>query len=331
MSLEDLTGPDKFISALDRNNPAPNDPLNEGNFHISGMKNVLLNQFPNLNAAVTLTDEQLNNLAYAILRGNSAPVAALLIGASEETQGDVRPILYYEPQRNGCLIRCTDGAGNYSYFAFNGPNPAVGQPLALEVLGGEVHAANVVASSVARAGYVQGQTQVQVGFGNPSGDTVTMQIDGTDAVVDFINASAGFWRIAAADDGALKFGLNGAFSSSIDTTGRFSQIGRSRSNVGFVSYSGANPLDVGKAPGVYREKLVSDANGDVTLVFPYTMNAPVISAIAEVGNTPSTCSIISTSGTGAVVRLAEWTGSNWGPGVGRLVHCIAFDSSLAPS
>src|SRR5262245_4404944 len=60
MALEDLTGPAKFIDALVTGNPVSDDDRREGDDHIRGIKNVLRNQFPNLNAAVTLTDEQIN-------------------------------------------------------------------------------------------------------------------------------------------------------------------------------------------------------------------------------------------------------------------------------
>lgn len=60
MALEDLTGPSKFIDALVAANPGSADDRREGDDHIRGVKNVLKNTFPNINAAVTLTDEQLN-------------------------------------------------------------------------------------------------------------------------------------------------------------------------------------------------------------------------------------------------------------------------------
>ena len=43
MALEDLEGPDKFLAALVRTNPTDIDPLDEGDDHIRGVKNVVLN------------------------------------------------------------------------------------------------------------------------------------------------------------------------------------------------------------------------------------------------------------------------------------------------
>lgn len=46
MPLEDLVGPNKFLDALNRNWPLDGDTASEGNDHISGHKNVVLNTFP---------------------------------------------------------------------------------------------------------------------------------------------------------------------------------------------------------------------------------------------------------------------------------------------
>ena len=63
MALEDLTGPDKFIDALVNTNPPPADPLDEGNFHLSGIKNVLVNSFPGVASAVNASGEQIERAA----------------------------------------------------------------------------------------------------------------------------------------------------------------------------------------------------------------------------------------------------------------------------
>lgn len=62
MALENLVGADKFITALVSGNPVFNDDRREGDDHIRGVKNVLRNTFPNLNAAVTVTPAELNGL-----------------------------------------------------------------------------------------------------------------------------------------------------------------------------------------------------------------------------------------------------------------------------
>lgn len=63
MSLEDLTGTNKFITNLVPANPGSGDDKREGDDHIRGTKNVLVNTFPALNAQVTATPAQLNSTA----------------------------------------------------------------------------------------------------------------------------------------------------------------------------------------------------------------------------------------------------------------------------
>lgn len=63
MALEDLVGTQVFIDALVRSNPTDEDPVEEGAAQIRGVKNVLLNSFPNVNGAVSATDEQLSATA----------------------------------------------------------------------------------------------------------------------------------------------------------------------------------------------------------------------------------------------------------------------------
>src|SRR3954468_2997871 len=60
MALEDLVGTTKYISNLNPAWPIDDDFLDEGDNHVRGIKNVLKNTFPNLNAPVTVTAAQLN-------------------------------------------------------------------------------------------------------------------------------------------------------------------------------------------------------------------------------------------------------------------------------
>jgi len=62
MALEDLTGVSKFIDALVASNPGSDDFADFGDDHIRGIKNVLLNTFPNIDGAVTATPAELNKL-----------------------------------------------------------------------------------------------------------------------------------------------------------------------------------------------------------------------------------------------------------------------------
>lgn len=62
MALEDLNGPSKFINALNALNPdGATDTLDEADDHMRGIKNVLLNSFPNVAAAITFTAAEANS------------------------------------------------------------------------------------------------------------------------------------------------------------------------------------------------------------------------------------------------------------------------------
>lgn len=62
MALEDLTGSSKYISHLNNANPTGADNKSQGDDHIRGVKNVLLNSFPNVTGAVTATHTLLNSI-----------------------------------------------------------------------------------------------------------------------------------------------------------------------------------------------------------------------------------------------------------------------------
>lgn len=74
-ALEDLTGGSKYISDLINTNPVgATDPKSEGDDHIRGIKNTLLNTFPSITGAVTSTHTELN-----ILDGVTSTAAELNI------------------------------------------------------------------------------------------------------------------------------------------------------------------------------------------------------------------------------------------------------------
>lgn len=77
MALEDLTGSSVFISNLVPANPPQTDPAEQGALHIQGIKNVLVNSFPNINGQVTATDENLNLLT-GLSTLPSVPVGTIL-------------------------------------------------------------------------------------------------------------------------------------------------------------------------------------------------------------------------------------------------------------
>jgi len=65
MALENMTGPNAYISAMVQTNPTNTDPEGEGDDHLRGIKNCILNTFPNITGPVLLTQAQLNALVSA--------------------------------------------------------------------------------------------------------------------------------------------------------------------------------------------------------------------------------------------------------------------------
>lgn len=62
MALEILTGPSVFINAFNNGNPDGADGKDEGDNHIKGIKNVLINTLGNINAAVLSSHAELNQI-----------------------------------------------------------------------------------------------------------------------------------------------------------------------------------------------------------------------------------------------------------------------------
>jgi hypothetical protein len=80
MALIDLTGPDKFIDDLSNTDPEETDDGNQLGFWSRGIQNVLINNFPNLTAAVTPTAAELNHMVgqdQGVGTGDSVAFAAL--------------------------------------------------------------------------------------------------------------------------------------------------------------------------------------------------------------------------------------------------------------
>ena len=87
MPLEDLTGPSKFINALNSLNPdGATDRINEGDDHLRGIKNVLLNTFPAITAAITDTAAEINTWAARI----AALEVPLLTPAGQNPIGTIK-------------------------------------------------------------------------------------------------------------------------------------------------------------------------------------------------------------------------------------------------
>lgn len=88
MGLESLTGGSVFIDDLVNTNPATGDQKSEGDDHLRGIKNVLLNSFPGITGAVTSTHTELNGLdgltaSRAIVTNGSGIVSAATTTSTE--------------------------------------------------------------------------------------------------------------------------------------------------------------------------------------------------------------------------------------------------------
>lgn len=53
----------KYINDLDRTNPKGSDPISEGDDHVRNMKAAIVDTFPNIDGPVTVTQDELNQLA----------------------------------------------------------------------------------------------------------------------------------------------------------------------------------------------------------------------------------------------------------------------------
>lgn len=82
MSLETGT----YINSLVVTNPTSTDPKSEGDDHLRLLKSTIKNTFPNINAAVTVTDEEINaittiaSLTKKIVYGNVSASGGIVSG-----------------------------------------------------------------------------------------------------------------------------------------------------------------------------------------------------------------------------------------------------------
>lgn len=87
MSLEDLTGTSKYIDALNKNNPdGALDGKNEGDNHIKGVKNVILNTWPNIDGPINYTPAEANVLA-GVTPGTVTASKGLVVDANKAIDG----------------------------------------------------------------------------------------------------------------------------------------------------------------------------------------------------------------------------------------------------
>ena len=79
----------KYINDLDRTNPKGSDPISEGDDHVRNMKGAIVDTFPNIDGPVTVTQDELNQLAglEEIVDG-ALPDQPTLEGALLHNEGD---------------------------------------------------------------------------------------------------------------------------------------------------------------------------------------------------------------------------------------------------
>jgi hypothetical protein len=201
MALENLTGPDKFISALVPGNPSGGDDKREGDDHIRGIKNVLVNTFPNVNGVVTATDEQLD----------STKVAKVSLA------GDTMTGPLVVPAGSAAVPAFGIGAANVGFYgASGGINVSTGgafkarfsQSADAEFLLGSSSSAN---SSANRAVLeINGGAQAFFGLSVGGATKGYFYTQGTDAIL-----------AATAATGGLAFNTNGVTRASIAADGTF--------------------------------------------------------------------------------------------------------------
>lgn len=262
MALEDLTGSNKFIDALVPANPANADDVREGAAHIRGVKNVLVNSFPNVNGQVLASDEQLNNVA--------------VLGTTV-TFDNVYTDL------DGSVIRAANTGGvQYSELGWN-------------------------TDALARLSvYWQGVAQWGIGF------------DASGNLAAFSGNNAVNWKWRVLLSGLMQI------VNQVQTINK-----TSRTDSGFIDGSSR---DLGKAPGIARGIVTTDANGQATFTYGITIANPVIQVTptTTLAN-PCTAGILSAGNSSAVVQVHYWNGSTLLPAAGYNVHVVAMDQTLTSS
>lgn len=124
MALEDLTGADKFIANLNPANPVGSDDKRDGDNHIRGIKNVLKNTFPNLNGAMTASDEDLNTISGKVNRAGDTMTGQLnvlghvLVGTTQVGSiGGSGRVAVLDGQPSVAWISRLNGAGVASLYS----------------------------------------------------------------------------------------------------------------------------------------------------------------------------------------------------------------------
>jgi hypothetical protein len=326
MPLEDLTGPDKFIDALVNTNPPPADPLDEGCFHLTGIKNVLGNSFPGITGAVTATQAQIDGVA---LPGSSPTF--LQVSAQNTNRTDAG----YAGAQLRAIVG-PDSLVDLASVSFRSADQgATGQVgiNAVNSLGFFDSAGGLLAGYMFETGRFRGP---------PSGFEVTADNtgvrlsrnsqyhdqDATTSVVNF-GASVTRWNIL----------FNSVAFASFDTA-----LGRmgagvvaatnpllSRHNTGFRTIPGdvVTVCDAGCAPAIQRGVSTTNVSGffDLTLDFAFA-TVPQIVLTGRDNATPTIFFVTFATTTTFRINAAVWNGSTFVAGQGTC-SWIAIPNEIA--
>ena len=214
MALEDLTGSNKYIANLVNTNPLSADDRREGDDHIRGIKNVLLNTFPGVSAPFTSAGGQwilkdgtvaAPGLAWANELGlgwtRLAPSVVSLVAQGAEV---VRTGSQTATQSNLAVYPRAAGVG--AVIAAGGP--ASGTPTKLTMSAGATNGSIIMADT---AGASTTLPILYQAGGHQFTGTVTTANQTVTGISDFTNATGGikFAGITGSFGNTLAFGWDG--------------------------------------------------------------------------------------------------------------------------
>lgn len=326
MALEDLTGPDKFIDALVNTNPPPADPLDEGNFHLSGIKNVLGNSFPAITGAVTATQAQINS---AVQPGSSPAFARVTATVTRATPDYT--LANFEANTAG------NSASKFASIALHVGGLAVNQ-VGLDQPNGLLGFFD--GTGIFLAGYSIATTRMRGGAGgfeviaNGQGYVLSQGTRHYDA-----NATASVlnlgptittWQIYF-DGGVAFFDLNKSTLTGSLPIVAADANGLTRTNTGFrtLPNKGAQLCDAGMAPAIQRGGGFTDGSGflDIAFAFSYP-TAPRVFAMVRDGAAVAVTQTANATVSGFRVAVNFWNGSTFVPAAVQAVDWVAIPNEI---
>jgi hypothetical protein len=169
MALEDLTGTNKFIGNLVNTNPLSADDRREGDDHIRGIKNVLLNSFPKITSALDLSSDELEaavpRATNAVQKTGDSMSGPLNVGAAVGNSIS--------------FVGLGLNTGNEAYLASSQSGAAPQLPLSLYGAGINLKATTSVQGNVQATGQLSGNSLEL--DGGPLGTYIDFKV----AAVDF--------------------------------------------------------------------------------------------------------------------------------------------------